>query len=102
MVSSACVYLLHCSDDSLYCGWTTNVERRLKAHSAGKASRYTSRRLPVQLVYAKQMPDRSAAMREEARIKRLSRPAKLALVRASGIAIGDAMPERPRLGPAAR
>jgi putative endonuclease len=79
MPSSAAVYLLRCSDDSLYCGWTTDVERRLKAHSAGKASRYTSRRLPVQLVYAKQMSDRSAAMREEARIKRLSRPAKLAL-----------------------
>ena len=86
MASSACVYLLRCSDDSLYCGWTTNVERRLKAHSAGKASRYTSR--PVQLVYTRQMADRSAAMREEARIKRLSRPAKLALVRASSMAVG--------------
>jgi putative endonuclease len=82
MALSACVYLLRCSDDSLYCGWTTDVERRLKAHNAGKASRYTSRRLPVQLVYARRMSDRSAAMREEARIKRLSRPAKLALVRA--------------------
>jgi putative endonuclease len=77
---SACVYLLRCSDDSLYCGWTTDVERRLKSHNAGKASRYTSRRLPVQLVYARQMPDRSAAMREEAQIKRLSRSGKLALV----------------------
>ena len=82
MALSACVYLLRCSDDSLYCGWTTDVERRLKTHNAGKASRYTSRRLPVQLVYARRMSDRSAAMREEARIKRLSRPAKLALVRA--------------------
>lgn len=80
MASSARVYLLRCSDGSLYCGWTTDMERRLKAHSAGKASRYTSRRLPVQLVYSRQMPDRSAAMREEARIKRLRRPAKLALV----------------------
>lgn len=86
MDSGACVYLLRCSDDSLYCGWTTDVDRRLKAHSAGKASRYTSRRLPVQLVYARQMPDRSAAMREEARIKRLSRRGKLALVRASSMA----------------
>lgn len=84
MASSACVYLLRCSDDSLYCGWTTNVERRLKAHNAGKASRYTSRRLPVELVYAKQMADRSAAMREEARIKRLRRREKLTLIRASG------------------
>jgi putative endonuclease len=92
MAPSACVYLLRCSDDSLYCGWTTDVERRLKAHGAGKASRYTRRRLPVRLVYAKQMPDRAAAMREEARIKRLPRRAKLALVRASGADIGDAVP----------
>jgi putative endonuclease len=81
---SACVYLLRCTDDSLYCGWTTDVDRRLTAHNAGKASRYTSQRRPVQLVYTRQMADRSAAMREEARIKRLSRPEKLTLIRASG------------------
>jgi putative endonuclease len=75
---------LRCTDDSLYCGWTTDVERRLKAHNAGKASRYTSQRRPVRLVYTRQMADRSAAMREEARIKRLSRPEKLTLIRASG------------------
>jgi putative endonuclease len=80
---SACVYLLRCTDDSLYCGWTTDVERRLKAHNAGKASRYTSQRRPVRLVYTRQMADRSAAMREEARIKRLSRREKLTLIRAS-------------------
>ena len=79
MGSSAWVYLLRCSDDSLYCGWTTDVERRLKEHNAGKASRYTSRRLPVELVYRRQLVDRSAAMREEARIKRLTRPQKLTL-----------------------
>jgi putative endonuclease len=91
MALSACVYLLRCSDDSLYCGWTTDLERRLKAHNAGNASRYTSRRLPVQLLYAREMSDRSAAMREEARIKRLSRPGKLALVSASSMAMGDAV-----------
>lgn len=81
MASNAWVYLLRCSDDSLYCGWTTDLERRLEAHNAGKASRYTRRRLPVQVVYARQMVNRSAAMREEARIKRLRRPKKLALIR---------------------
>jgi putative endonuclease len=80
---SACVYLLRCIDDTLYCGWTTDVESRLKAHNAGKASRYTSQRRPVQLVYTRQMADRSAAMREEARIKRLSRAEKLMLIRTS-------------------
>jgi putative endonuclease len=76
----AFVYLLRCADDSLYCGWTDDVERRLAAHRAGKASRYTRSRLPVELAWALEVTDRSAAMREEARIKRLPRSAKLALV----------------------
>ncbi len=75
----AFVYLLRCADDSLYCGWTDDVERRLAAHRAGKGSRYTRSRLPVELVWAIEVADRSAAMREEARIKRLPRSAKLAL-----------------------
>jgi putative endonuclease len=74
---SAFVYLLLCSDGSLYCGWTSDLERRLGQHQAGKASRYTRRRLPIELAWSKPMPSRSAAMREEARIKRLSRPEKL-------------------------
>jgi putative endonuclease len=76
----AYVYVLRCSDGSLYCGWTTGVERRLAAHNAGRASRYTRCRLPVELVYTRGVPDRSAALREEARIKRLRRAQKLALV----------------------
>lgn len=79
-MASAFVYLLRCADDSLYCGWTTDLERRLAAHRSGKASRYTRRRLPVELAYVAPVAGRSAALREEARIKRLSRAAKLALV----------------------
>ena len=74
------VYLLRCADDSLYCGWTDDVERRLAAHRAGKASRYTRSRLPVELAGVFEVADRSAALREEARIKRLPRSAKLALL----------------------
>jgi putative endonuclease len=74
------VYLLRCADDSLYCGWTTDVERRVAAHAAGTASRYTRSRLPVELVFVAPVADRSAALREEARIKRLSRADKLRLV----------------------
>jgi putative endonuclease len=92
MALSACVYVLRCSDDSLYCGWTIDMARRLTAHNTGKASRYTSRRRPVELVYFRQMADRSAAMREEARIKRLSRPAKLALVHGSSLPAGSVDP----------
>jgi putative endonuclease len=77
------VYLLRCADGSLYCGWTTDPERRLRQHQAGTASRYTRRRRPVE--YALLMPaiDRSAALREEARIKRLPRAGKLALIAAA-------------------
>ncbi len=81
---SAFVYLLRCSDGSLYCGWTTDVERRLQQHATGTASRYTCSRRPVKLAWSREMPSRSAAMREEARIKRLSRPEKLRLVRTGG------------------
>src|SRR5436190_1394497 len=79
----AYVYLLRCSDDSLYCGWTTDVRRRLAAHRSGAASRYTRSRRPVELAAVIQVADRSAARREEARVKGLSRAAKLRLVEAS-------------------
>lgn len=75
----AWVYMLRCADGSLYTGWTNDLERRLARHAAGKASRYTASRLPVVLAASWPMPDRGAAMREEARIKRLSRPQKLIL-----------------------
>jgi putative endonuclease len=79
-VSSACVYLLRCADGSLYCGWTTDLERRLEAHRAGRGARYTRARLPVEVAASWPMDDATAARREEARIKSLRRSAKLALV----------------------
>ena len=77
---AAAVYLLRCADGTLYCGWTTDLERRLAAHNAGRASRYTRSRLPVELAWSQAQPDRGTAMREEVRIKQLSRAEKLALV----------------------
>jgi putative endonuclease len=85
----AWVYMLRCCDGSLYTGWTVDLERRLARHRAGTASRYTASRLPVALAFAWAMDDRSAARREEARIKRLSRTAKLALVE-NGVGRGQA------------
>jgi putative endonuclease len=79
-VPDAWVYLLRCRDASLYTGWTVDLQRRLARHQAGVASRYTASRLPVELVLAIPMPDRAAARREEARIKRLPRLAKLTLI----------------------
>lgn len=77
----AWVYLLRClADDSLYTGWTVDLTRRLAAHQAGTGSRYTRSRLPVELALALPMPDAGSARREEARIKRLRRPDKLALI----------------------
>jgi putative endonuclease len=91
---AAWVYLLRCADGSLYCGWTTDLERRLQAHADGRASRYTRTRRPIALAAALAMPDRAAARREEARIKRLPRAAKLALA-AGAAPAGAARAARP-------
>ena len=79
-MTDAWVYILRCADGPLYTGWTVDLERRLARHRAGRASRYTASRLPVTLARAFPMHDRSAARREEARIKRLGRAAKLELI----------------------
>jgi putative endonuclease len=79
-MAEAWVYILRCRDGSLYTGWSSDLQRRLARHRAGRASRYTASRLPVELVLAVAMADRTAAMREEARIKSLDRSAKLALI----------------------
>jgi putative endonuclease len=79
-VAEAWVYLLRCADDSLYTGWTVDLDARLRRHGAGTASAYTRSRRPVALALTLPMPDRSAAMREEARIKSLDRAEKLALI----------------------
>ena len=80
----AWVYMLRCADGSLYTGWSTDVQRRVERHRTGKASRYTASRLPVELELALPMVDRTEAMREEARIKRLDRAGKLALIASFG------------------
>ena len=74
-------YLLRCADDTLYCGITNDLEKRLAAHNAGTASKYTRVRVPVELVYAESCADRSAASKREMEIKNLKRAEKLALIR---------------------
>lgn len=76
----AWVYILRCSDGSLYTGWTVDLERRVEAHNSGRGSRYTRSRRPVEVAVAFEMGDATSARREEARIKRLDRTAKLALI----------------------
>ena len=83
MSAPAYVYLLRCADGTLYCGWTVDVERRCAAHARGTASRYTRRRLPVELVWSAPAASRSEAMKREYAIKQLPREAKLALIRST-------------------
>ncbi len=87
-MSCAFVYVLRCADGSLYTGWSSDVQRRLGEHRRGRASRYTASRLPVELALVLPVADRRAALREEARIKRLDRSGKLALIAAGGRAVG--------------
>lgn len=72
-------YLLRCADDTLYCGITNDLGKRLAAHNAGTASKYTRTRVPVELVYAERCADRSAASKREMEIKGLTKTKKLAL-----------------------
>lgn len=74
------VYILKCNDDSLYTGYTVDLEKRLSNHLKGLASKYTRSRLPVTMVYSEEYSTRSDAMSREALIKRLSRKEKLKLI----------------------
>lgn len=74
------VYILRCGDGTLYTGCTNNLPRRLEAHQSGRGAKYTRSRLPVALAYREEVPDKSAALRREAAVKRLDRRAKLALI----------------------
>ncbi len=78
------VYLVECSDGSLYTGYTTEPERRVKEHNSGNGSRYTRSRRPVRLAYLEERRSREDALRREIHIKRMSRSAKLLLCREYG------------------
>ena len=74
------VYILLCSDNTLYTGITTNVERRFQAHKKGKGAKYTSARTVVRIVYTKRCRNKSYALKYEAQIKRLTRTQKDVLI----------------------
>ena len=74
------VYIVRCADGTFYTGWTTDIVRRVAQHNAGRGARYTRVHRPVALVYREETPDRSAAMRREAAIKKLDRERKERLV----------------------
>ena len=74
------VYMLRCGDGTLYTGVTDDVSRRLAAHRSGKGAKYTRGRGPLELVYQEEVPDKSAALRREIEIKRLTRQEKERLI----------------------
>ena len=74
------VYILRCSDGTLYTGWTNDLEKRVRMHNAGKGAKYTKSRLPVTLVYHEIYEDRIQAMKREAAIKKMTRRDKLKLI----------------------
>lgn len=74
------LYILKCSDNSLYTGITNDLEKRMETHKSGKGSRYVSSRLPFSLVYTEKFEDRSAASKRENEIKSLNRIEKLELI----------------------
>ena len=74
------VYILRCADNSLYTGWTNNLDRRIKMHVNGKGAKYTKSRLPVELVYFEEYEDKIEAMKREYAIKQLKRKEKLMLI----------------------
>lgn len=74
------IYVVECSDGSLYTGYTTNVERRLEEHNDGEGAKYTRGRLPVKLRYQESFKSRSLAQKREYQIKQLPRFKKEELI----------------------
>lgn len=76
-------YLLRCANGSYYTGWTTDPNRRVREHNAGRGARYTRMNGPVELVYVEEVEDHSAALKREAQIKRYGHTRKAALVQSN-------------------
>jgi putative endonuclease len=75
-----CCYIVICSDNTLYCGYSNNVEKRVDAHNKSLGAKYTKTRLPVRLVYTECFDTKSEAMKREYQIKQLTRQQKLKLI----------------------
>lgn len=73
-------YLLACSDNTLYCGYTNDLNKRIAAHNKGNGAKYTKTRLPVKLVYSEAFDNKSDAMKREWQIKQYTRQEKLKLI----------------------
>lgn len=76
-------YIVECADGSLYCGWTNDLDKRIKDHNAGNGAKYTKTRLPVKLVYFEEFDTKKEAMSREWHIKQLRREKKMELINMS-------------------
>jgi len=75
------IYILRCSDDTLYTGYTTSLQKRLETHNSGKGAKYTRARLPVELVYSEEFEDKVNALKREYEIKKMTRNEKIRLLK---------------------
>lgn len=75
------VYILRCKDDSLYTGWTNNLEKRITLHNSGNGAKYTRGRGPVKLVYFEEFQDKREAQSREYYIKKMTKKQKLELIK---------------------
>ena len=83
------VYMLRCSDGTLYTGITTDPARRLKEHNLGTGAKFTRAKRPVEMVYAERADGRSEASKREAEIKSYTREKKLLLIGSPNNIIGE-------------
>ena len=79
-LSKHCCYIIICRDNTLYCGYSNDVEKRVRNHNGGRGAKYTKTRLPVKLVYVECFDTKSEAMKREYQIKQLTRKEKLRLI----------------------
>lgn len=80
MIKNHHCYIVECSDGTLYCGYSSDVEKRVKTHNSGRGAKYTKTRRPVVLKYVESFETKSEALKREYQIKQLSRKEKLELI----------------------
>ena len=81
MTGTNYTYILECADGTYYCGWTNDIDKRLRTHNAGKGGKYTRARLPVRLVHLETFPTKEEALAREWQIKQLRREQKEEIIR---------------------
>jgi len=80
MIDKTYVYIVKCRDESLYTGWTKDIDSRIKVHNSGNGAKYTRSRRPVELVYWEELDGKSGALVREAAIKKMTKKQKLILI----------------------